>query len=86
MKGFLGPYSMTQGRIGHELGSRHNAARGVFGKVGEWTTMWHGYLNLVYDQQGGSRGGNKTFVNAWSWEWRSGRSATVRLRPGDAVA
>src|SRR5207248_8521816 len=36
---------------------------GIHGQVGEWSTMWHSDLNLVYDQQGGPRGGDKAFVN-----------------------
>jgi hypothetical protein len=63
MMGFLGPYSMTREGSGTSWVPDTTPHEGVFGKVGEWTTMWHGYLNLVYDQQGGSRGGNKTFVN-----------------------
>jgi len=63
MKGFLGPYSMTREGSGTSWVPDTSPHEGVFGKVGEWSTMWHGYLNLVYDQQGGARGGNKTFVN-----------------------
>ena len=58
-----GPYSMTREGSGTSWVPDTTPHEGVFGKVGEWTTMSHGYLNLVYDQQGGSRGGNKTFVN-----------------------
>jgi hypothetical protein len=36
---------------------------GIHGRIGDWTTMWHANFNLVYDRQGGPRGGEKTFVN-----------------------
>mgnify|MGYP003694503751 CR=1 FL=1 len=36
---------------------------GVHATFGEWQTMYHALFNLVYDHQGGPRGGDKTFVN-----------------------
>ena len=36
---------------------------GVHAIYGEWQTMYHALFNLVYDHQGGPRGGDKTFVN-----------------------
>ena len=34
---------------------------GIQGALGDWSTMVHGWANLVYDHQGGSRGADKTF-------------------------
>ena len=63
MKGFLGPYSMTREGSGTSWVPDTTPHEGIHGKVGDWSTMWHGYLNLIYDRQGGPRGGNKTFTN-----------------------
>ena len=63
MKGFLGPYAMTREGSGTSWVPDTTPHEGIHGQVGEWSTMWHGYFNLVYDQQGGPRGGDKTFVN-----------------------
>ena len=63
MKGFLGPYSMTREGSGTSWVPDTTPHEGVHGKVGDWSTMWHGYFNLIYDHQGGPRGGDKTFVN-----------------------
>jgi hypothetical protein len=63
MKGFLGPYSMTREGSGTSWVPDTSPHEGIHGKVGEWSTMWHGYLNLIYDHQGGPRGGDKTFTN-----------------------
>ena len=63
MKGFLGPYSMTREGSGTSWVPDTTPHEGIYGKVGDWSTMWHGYLNLIYDHQGGPRGGDKTFAN-----------------------
>jgi hypothetical protein len=63
MKGFLGPYSMTREGSGTSWVPDTSPHEGIHGKVGDWSTMWHGYLNLIYDHQGGPRGGDKTFAN-----------------------
>lgn len=31
---------------------------------GPWMTMWHGYVNAVYDHQGGPRGGKQAFAES----------------------
>jgi len=63
MKAFLGPYAMTREGSGTSWVPDTTPHEGVHGRFGEWSTMWHGYLNLIYDRQGGPRGANKTFVN-----------------------
>jgi hypothetical protein len=63
MKGFLGPYSMTREGSGTSWLPDTTPHEGIHGKVGDWSTMWHAYFNLIYDNQGGPRGGDKTFVN-----------------------
>jgi hypothetical protein len=63
MRGFLGPYAMTREGSGTSWVPDTSPHEGIHGKVGDWSTMWHGYLNLIYDRQGGPRGGDKTFAN-----------------------
>jgi hypothetical protein len=63
MTGFLGPYGMSREGSGTSWLPDTTPHEGIHGSFGEWTTMWHALLNGVYDQQGGPRGGQKTFVN-----------------------
>src|SRR6185503_967056 len=35
--------------------------QGMHAMLGEWSTMTHGFANLIYDNQGGPRGASKTF-------------------------
>jgi hypothetical protein len=63
MKGFLGPYGMSREGSGTSWVPDTTPHEGIHGQVGGWTTMWHALFNLVYDKQGGPRGGEKTFVN-----------------------
>ncbi|MEA2907705.1 MAG: hypothetical protein QOI12_5092 [Alphaproteobacteria bacterium] len=62
MKGFLGPYGMTREGSGTSWLPDTTPHEGIHGRSGEWTTMWHALINGVYDQQGGPRGGQKTFA------------------------
>ena len=63
MKGFLGPYGITREGSGTSWVPDATPHEGIHGRYGEWATMWHANFNFVYDRQGGSRGGEKTFVN-----------------------
>jgi hypothetical protein len=63
MKGFLGLYDMTREGSGTSWVPDVTPHEGIHGRYGDWTTMWHAHFNLVYDKQGGARGGEKTFVN-----------------------
>jgi hypothetical protein len=61
MQGILGGYPMTRDASGTSWqpdSSRHD---GMHAMVGEWSTMVHGFANLVYDRQSGPRGDTKTF-------------------------
>jgi hypothetical protein len=62
MTGFLGPYPMTREGSGTSWVPDTSPHEGIHGRIGEWSTMWHGYLNLIYDRQGGPRGADKTFA------------------------
>jgi hypothetical protein len=63
MKGFLGPYPMTREGSGTSWVPDSTPHEGIHNQIGDWSTMVHGYANLIYDHQGGPRGGDKTFVN-----------------------
>jgi hypothetical protein len=62
MMGVLGPYVMAREGSGTSWLPDTTPHQGVHSMAGEWSTMWHALFNLAYDQQGGPRGGDKTFV------------------------
>lgn len=60
MKGMLGAYPMTREASGTSWqpdSSRHD---GIHSMAGEWSTMVHGFANVIYDRQSGPRGNTKT--------------------------
>lgn len=62
MKGMLGGYSMMRDASGTAWQPDSSPMWAIMGKHGAWSTMVHGYATLVYDNQGGPRGDDKTFV------------------------
>ena len=62
MTGALGPYPMTRDASGTAWQPDSAPMSGIMGMAGGWATMVHGYATLVYDDQGGPRGDDKTFV------------------------
>ena len=62
MKGMLGGYSMMRDASGTAWQPDSSPMWAIMGKRGDWSTMVHGYATLVYDNQGGPRGDEKTFV------------------------
>jgi len=62
MKGMLGDYSMMRDASGTAWQPDSSPMWAIMGQRGGWSTMVHGYATLVYDNQGGPRGDNKTFV------------------------
>jgi hypothetical protein len=62
MPGFYGPYSMSREASGTAWLPESTPMEGIHNMYGDWTTMLHGYANLVYDHQGGPRGDEQTFV------------------------
>jgi len=73
MTGFLGPYPMTREGSGTSWVPDATPHEGLHQQLAEWSVMTHGNINLIYDNQGGPRGGNKTFV--------SGMLMTMAQRP-----
>jgi hypothetical protein len=63
MLGVLGPYPIQREGSGTSWLPDATPHFGVHATYGEWQTMYHALFNLVYDHQGGPRGGDKTFVN-----------------------
>jgi hypothetical protein len=61
VKGDLGSYPMTRDASGTAWQPDSSPMEGVHDDLGGWTTMLHGYIAGVHDNQGGPRGGEKTF-------------------------
>jgi len=61
MRGFYGSYGMSREASGTSWQPDATPMEGIHGVSGQWNTMLHGYINAVYDHQGGPRGDNKTF-------------------------
>ena len=60
--GALGPYPMNREASGTAWQPDTSAHSGLTATRGDWTLMGHGVLSLVYDRQGGRRGGDKLFA------------------------
>jgi hypothetical protein len=61
MVGVLGNYSMSRDSSGSSWQPDSTTVEGIMGELDSWSTMVHGWANLIYDNQGGPRGGDKTF-------------------------
>ena len=63
MNGFYGPYGITREASGTSWQPEAARHEGVHIMRGPWMVMLHGFADLVYDHQGGDRGGEKGFSN-----------------------
>jgi len=63
MTGALGPYGMSREASGTAWQPDASLHGGVELTAGDWMLMGHAALNLVYDRQGGPRGGEMGFVS-----------------------
>jgi plastocyanin len=61
MRGMYGPYPMARESSGTAWQPDASPHQGIHAMYGEWSTMTHGFANLIYDNQGGPRGDKKTF-------------------------
>lgn len=52
---------MTRESSGTAWVPESSPLEGIHSMYGDWTTMTHGYANLIYDHQGGKRGDDETF-------------------------
>ncbi|HYZ48271.1 MAG TPA: hypothetical protein VE567_05185 [Sphingomonas sp.] len=64
MVGALGPYSMMRDASGTAWQPDSSPMWAIMGRTGGWATMVHGFATLAYDDQGGRRGAEKTFVSS----------------------
>ncbi|HEV7432324.1 MAG TPA: hypothetical protein VGN77_04715, partial [Steroidobacteraceae bacterium] len=62
MDGMYGQYPMSRETAGTSWVPESSPMQGFASMRGQWMTMLHGDASLVYDHQGGQRGGKKTFV------------------------
>jgi len=64
MRGMYGGYSMSRESSGTSWQPDDSPHQGVHAMYGDWSTMTHGFANLIYDRQGGPRGDRKTFTTS----------------------
>ena len=62
MDGALGAYPMSREASGTSWQPDATAMEGIHAHAGDWMLMVHGSADVVYDDQGGRRGDEKTFV------------------------
>src|SRR5215469_18939855 len=62
MQGLLGPYDLTREASGTSWQPDSTPMTGMHVMSASWIAMLHGYLDLVYDDQGGPRGATQTFL------------------------
>jgi hypothetical protein len=61
MNGLYGPYPLSRESSGTSWQPDSASHGGFHWSAGDWTFMLHGFAQLVYDNQGGSRGAVDTF-------------------------
>jgi uncharacterized cupredoxin-like copper-binding protein len=61
MRATYGGYPVTRESSGTSWQPDASPHEGIHAMGGEWSTMTHGFANLIYDRQGGPRGDTKTF-------------------------
>src|SRR5215472_13915 len=61
MAGLYGPYDLTREGSGTSWQPDSTPMRGLHGMSGAWMGMVHGFIDLIYDDQGGARGATETF-------------------------
>lgn len=62
MKGFYGSYPMTREASGTSWQPDSTSHEGIHTMAGPWMLMFHGYIDQIYDHQGGPRGDSKNFT------------------------
>lgn len=82
MTGMYGSHSMTREASGTSWQPDSSPHEGIMGLHGDWTTMIHGYANLIHDDQGGPRGDTKDFSTSMLMlmGWRPLGEGTLGLR------
>lgn len=83
MSGMLGRYAMTREASGTAWQPESAPMEGIHHTLGQWAVMYHGYATLAHDDQGGARGGRKTFSQSMAMAMASrpaGERGTLGLR------
>lgn len=83
MKGWLGNYAANRDASGTSWQPDSTPHEGLHFSAGSWNLMAHGLVNAVFDDQGGKRGGTKTFSNSMAMLMASrpvGEQGTLGLR------
>lgn len=62
MNGFYGQYPMSRESSGTAWQPDSTPMEGIHNMYGDWMTMIHGNLDLVYNNQGGRRGDDQTYT------------------------
>ena len=55
MAGLYGPYGMSREASGTSWQPDSTPLEGIMGMRGPWMGMVHGFVDLIYDEQGGPR-------------------------------
>ncbi|GAC1454471.1 MAG: hypothetical protein PVSMB6_10270 [Steroidobacteraceae bacterium] len=63
MPGAFGAYDMSREASGTSWQPDSTPMAGIHEMTGAWLTMLHGYAEVVYDHQGGSRGDEQSFAS-----------------------
>ncbi len=61
MTGAFGPYAMSREASGTSWQPESTPEGGLHFSAGPWMLMAHGYVDAIYDNQGGPRGNDKAF-------------------------
>jgi hypothetical protein len=61
MPGLYGPYDMTREGSGTSWQPDSTPMEGIHAMRGAWMTMIHGFVDAIFDHQGGTRGDTQTF-------------------------
>jgi hypothetical protein len=61
MRGLLGSYGASREASGTSWQPDSSPHGGIAGRYGDWMTMAHGFVDFIYDRQGGPRGDRKAF-------------------------
>jgi hypothetical protein len=64
MTGMYGPYEMSREASGTAWQPDSTPNEGIHLMTGDWSVMLHGFVNGVFDHQGGSRGDEKAFSSS----------------------
>ncbi|MGZ3159255.1 MAG: hypothetical protein ACXU7H_09240 [Burkholderiaceae bacterium] len=64
MHGAYGTYALTREASGTSWQPDSTPHEGIHEMKGDWSTMVHGFADVIYDRQGGPRGDSKTFSSS----------------------